>query len=217
MVPGRPHREARRGRHVWRTRRERRDARAGRCLACGGPGHEFEDQTIGILAAQRLLVEPCGHLPWQRTSGCEAVGPELKRPGGDREAGHLGRARPGPTAGRVFPREERHGGARRPGTVAVVEVVGSGIVEIHGLLDRTEPEEVRVEIHVPLRRPRNRGDVVNARNAQCFRFGIGSEGRQGTFGPSHGRLTCLWAYQPTHSTVRLRCETRPGARVGSAQ
>ena len=23
----------------------------GRCLACGGPGHEFEDQPIGILAA----------------------------------------------------------------------------------------------------------------------------------------------------------------------
>ena len=37
---------------------------AGRRLACGGPGHEFEDQPIGILAAERLLVEPLGHLPW---------------------------------------------------------------------------------------------------------------------------------------------------------
>ena len=54
--------------------------------------------------------------------------------------------------------------------------MGPGIVEVYGLLDRTEPEEVRVEIHVLLRRPRNRGDVMNARNAECLRFGSGGWG-----------------------------------------
>ena len=75
------------------------------------------------------------------------------------------------------------------------------------------PGTVRVEIHVLLCRPRNRGDVVNARNAERFCFGSGDWGHYSTFGPFHGRFTCLRAFQRPHSSVRFRSGTRPGARV----
>ena len=52
--------------------------------------------------------------------------------------------------------------ARLAGLVAVVEVVGAGVVEVDGLLDEPEPERAGVELDVPARRARDRRDVVDA-------------------------------------------------------
>jgi hypothetical protein len=46
--------------------------------------------------------------------------------------------------------------------VAVIEMIGLGIVEIDGLLDEAKPKDSRVERDVAARRARNRRNVVDA-------------------------------------------------------
>src|SRR5690348_3148010 len=71
----------------------------------------------------------------------EADGARQNRKGGD---GHLPRAdAPAPRAG---PGEERDDASRSADLVAVIEVVGLGIVEIDGPLDEAEAEHPSVEV-----------------------------------------------------------------------
>ncbi len=81
-------------------------------------------------------------------------------------AAKLSRNRTRRAARRVLPGKECHRAAWCSRTVAVVKMVGPRIVEIYGLLDCTEPEDVRVEVHILLRGPRNGGDVMDARNTE---------------------------------------------------
>ena len=52
--------------------------------------------------------------------------------------------------------------ARLAGLVAVVEVVGLGIVEVDGLLDQPETQSAGVEVHITLRLARDGGYVVDS-------------------------------------------------------
>ncbi len=65
-------------------------------------------------------------------------------------------------AGRnMIPREECEDGAGRTGFVAEIEVIGAGIVEVHGLLHQPQAEDARIEIEIALRRTGDGGDVVD--------------------------------------------------------
>jgi hypothetical protein len=62
----------------------------------------------------------------------------------------------------MLPGEEGEDRARAAGLVAIVEVVGARIVEIHRLLDQPQSERPGVEVEIALRGARDRGDVMNA-------------------------------------------------------
>src|SRR5258705_9599122 len=87
------------------------------------------------------------------------------------------------------PREERHDAPRRPHLVAVVEMVGLRIVEVHRALHEPEPEQPAIEVEVPLRVTRDRGDVVNTQDVAhvALRYG-GALGGARRAGLSSGAL-----------------------------
>jgi hypothetical protein len=62
-------------------------------------------------------------------------------------------------AGELEPGEDRAG---RAGLVAEVQVVGVGRVEVHGLLDHPQAEDVGIELDVLLRVGGDHRDVVHA-------------------------------------------------------
>src|SRR3981081_427820 len=62
----------------------------------------------------------------------------------------------------VLPGEKSEDGAGMSRLVAVVEVVGAGIVEVDGLLHEPQPQRARVEVEVPGRVARNSRHVMNA-------------------------------------------------------
>src|SRR5690606_41843831 len=88
--------------------------------------------------------------------------PEIDRARSDREGRHRDLPRTLPAAPRARPGEEGHDRPGRADLVAEVEVVGLRVVEVHRALDEPQPEEPDVEIEVPLRVARDRGDVVDA-------------------------------------------------------
>src|SRR5262249_450509 len=95
----------------------------------------------------------------------EAVRPEAKRLGRDPECGLLREADAGPSGRRILPRKEGLDGAGMTDVVAVIKMVGAGVVEIHRLLDEAQPEHAGVEIEVAVRFPGNGRHVVNSRHA----------------------------------------------------
>src|SRR5262249_47465612 len=62
----------------------------------------------------------------------------------------------------MFPRKEGQYRCRLPDFVAVVEMIGCWIVEIHCSLDEAQTEDARVEVEVTIGAPRNARDVMNA-------------------------------------------------------
>jgi hypothetical protein len=64
--------------------------------------------------------------------------------------------------GRVLPGEEREDRSGLAGFVAVVEVVGAGIVEVDGLLDEPQPQRVRVEVEICARPAGDGRDMMDA-------------------------------------------------------
>src|SRR5688572_16220393 len=68
---------------------------------------------------------------------------------------------PAPCAG---PGEESHDAARIADVVAVIQVIGLRIVEVHRALHEPEPQHPRVEVEVALRIARDRGDVMDAQD-----------------------------------------------------
>src|SRR4051812_46406043 len=61
-------------------------------------------------------------------------------------------------------RKERENCTRTSGSVAVIEMIGSGVVEVHGLLHEPKAKNLGVEIDVGLRIDGDRRDVMNAGN-----------------------------------------------------
>ena len=60
------------------------------------------------------------------------------------------------------PREKREDRPGRTGIVAVIEMIGAGIVLVDGLFDEALPEHAGVEIHVLAGIGGDRGDVMEA-------------------------------------------------------
>jgi hypothetical protein len=64
----------------------------------------------------------------------------------------------------MLPREEGQDGARLAVLVAIIEMIGGGIVEIDGLLHQAKAKRPRVELHISRRFPGDRCDVMDARH-----------------------------------------------------
>src|SRR5690606_12424513 len=113
--------------------------------------------------------------------------PEIDRARSDREGRHRDLPRTLPAAPRARPGEEGHDRPGRADLVAEVEVVGLRVVEVHRALDEPQPEEPDVEIEVPLRIARDRGDVVDAEDLG-HRYLTCAGGRAGQ-GPGRSRYS----------------------------
>src|SRR5262249_5044764 len=70
--------------------------------------------------------------------------------------------------------------------ITIVEVVGAGIVEIHGLLDQAQAEGPRVELEVPLSLTGDGGDVVEP---ILLHVSILRSARSAVLTPSNSALT----------------------------
>ena len=68
----------------------------------------------------------------------------------------------GPAGRRMLPGEEGEDGAGVPDLVAVIEMIGAGIVEIDRLLDETQPERAGIELIVSQGVTCDGRDVMNA-------------------------------------------------------
>jgi hypothetical protein len=120
---------------------------------------KFEAQPLRIGEHQRTrLPVQVGH-PF----AAEPVDPEVERrlrcDAEHHTVHHAGAVLPCPSAG-VF--EEGEIGARRPVLVGVEQVVDRRIVLVDGLLDQSEPEHARVEVHVGRGVAGDGADVVDA-------------------------------------------------------
>jgi hypothetical protein len=129
---------------------------------------QLERQPVGIAQRDHDVVEALlGSVEVDRRCG-EAIDPGVDRT--RRDAKRDGRDLTGARTPlrcdqrREHPGEERQDRARGPHAVAVVQVVGPRVVEVHGPLHEAQPEQPHVEVHVALRIAADRGDVVDAGN-----------------------------------------------------
>ena len=131
---------------------------------------QFQHQSVRIGKGQDLLgaaghERPAGGSLVLHAVADEPFDPEADRLGQDRERRDRdlsGSVAPGPGAGPGKEREEAAGSA---GLVAEVEVIGLGVVEVHGALDQPEAEHAGVEVEIALGIPRDGGDMVKAEDA----------------------------------------------------
>src|SRR5581483_4543410 len=74
-------------------------------------------------------------------------------------------SRSDPAAHGLRPGKERQNSSWMTLTVTVIKVIGRRVVKVHRQLDKAQPEDARIEIDVGLWVTRDRGYVVNTRNA----------------------------------------------------
>jgi hypothetical protein len=124
------------------------DQRQAHAVRIGERQHGLAEALLQCLMRDALLDE--------------AMGPVAQRPGGDPERGLLGLADAAATGRGILPREEGQDGAGISGLVAIIEMIGAGIVEVHRLLDEPQAQRPGVKVEVPQGVASDRGDMVDA-------------------------------------------------------
>ena len=138
-------------------------AAAPGALALGaGDADEREAHAVRVPERQHGLAEALLGRLVRHALLDEAVGPEADRFLRHPERRLLRLADSGPSRRHMGPGEEGQDGAGPPGLVAEIEVIGAGIVEVHGLLDEPQAERPGVEVAVAAGVAGDRGDVVDA-------------------------------------------------------
>ena len=134
------------------NREFRRHAAAGpgRLVLDAGHADQRQPHAVRIAEGHDGLAEA----PRRRVMR-NAILDEAMRPVADRTFRHpehrlLGLADAEPARRDMLPRKEREDRAGRAGLVAEIEMIGAGIVEIHGLLHEPEAERARVEVEIAL-------------------------------------------------------------------
>src|SRR5262249_50548173 len=123
----------------------------------------------------------------------QALRPVADRLGRDAERGLLGLADTIASGRDMLPREEGEDGAGLALLVAVIEVIGAGIVEVDGLLHQAQAERAGVEVDIARGVARYGRDVMNA---------------------GHGGSPAVC---DRGSRVLLAPQSRPMCRAGNAQ
>ena len=101
--------------------------------------------------------------------------PVADRACGDAKAGLLCQAHPIASKRRVLTRKERENGAGATDMIAIIEMIGAGIVEIHCLLDEVQTDDVLIELQVARGLARNCRHVMDASHtAGLFRIHLRS-------------------------------------------
>ena len=103
----------------------------------------------------------------------QALGPVADRAFRNAEDGLLRLPDPEPARRRALPCEEGQDRARMAGRIAVVEVIGAGVVEIDRLLDQAQAKRPRVEIEVPARRACDARHMMDAARHASSSFASG--------------------------------------------
>src|SRR4029077_19155309 len=98
----------------------------------------------------------------------EPVRPIADRARRDAKRRLLGEADAAAPGRRMLPGKERQDGAGVADPVAIIEMIGAGIVEVHRLLDEAQPDDARVEIQIARGLTGNRRDVMNARHGSVL-------------------------------------------------
>ena len=91
----------------------------------------------------------------------ESLDPEPDGAGKDRERRNGNLSRSLATATSIRPRKERHDTSGGAFSIAEIEMVGGGVVEVDGSLDEPEPEDASVEVEITLGVAGNARDVMN--------------------------------------------------------
>src|SRR5215204_1987977 len=139
-----------------------RNGAAGPSCAPVFGSRELYAQAVGVFEGEDSVPEAVARFLEADAVLKEALRPVAQRGSGDGERGHDELASPDTSPRRVRPREEGHDRTRATRAVAVVEMVGLGIVEVDGLLDQAQAKDAGVEVHVTLRLARDGGYVVDS-------------------------------------------------------
>jgi len=127
-----------------------------------GNANQREAHPVRIGEGQQGFAEALFQRFMSDALGEEAMGPIAQRAGRNAERRLLGLADTTTAGACAFPREERQDRPGSSGLVAIVEMIGAGIVEIDGLLDEAQSQASGIKVIVSQGVTRNRGDVVNA-------------------------------------------------------
>ena len=110
-----------------------------------------EPRPVGILERERRCAEALDGRVVGDALLDQALGPVTDRALRNAEHGLLRFADAEPSGRGPLPGEKGEDRARMAGRVAVIEVIGAGIVEIDRLLHQAQAKRARVEIEVPAR------------------------------------------------------------------
>lgn len=132
-----------------------------------GGCHKVELESVRITQREPFLICGCTGDGGVHTEVAEVVLPPTQAALRNRERSGGRLAGTDPPGDHLTPREEGHERARPPGVVAVVQVVGRWIVEVDGLLDKSETETADIEVNVGLRVSCDGGDVMQTRGVRC--------------------------------------------------
>lgn len=130
----------------------------GRVYVCFLP-HQFQHHAIGVAKGEEGLAK-AGFFAKGDLMSSQPLAPKVEGRVGD-AVGH-GRdfARAAHPASRHWPWEKCQNGARLARVIAIVEVIGSGVVKIDCQFDKPLAENLGVKIHIALGVARKSGDVV---------------------------------------------------------
>src|ERR1700685_1213107 len=150
-----------------------------------GDADQGQAHAVGIGEGQHGPPEA-----FFRRLGVYAVLDQPVRPIGDCAFGHakcrlLRQADAATPRRRMLPRKEREDGAGMADPVAIIEMIGAGIVEVHRLLDEAQPDDASIEIPITLGLAGNRSDVMDARHGSVLRE-RGNEGHAVILLSEHG-------------------------------
>ena len=119
-------------------------------------------RSVEVFERERRLAEALDRWKVGDALLDKALGPVANRAFRDAEHSLLHFADSKPARRRAVPREEGEDRAGMASRIAVVQVIGGGVVEVHRLLYQAQAERSRVEIEVPARRACNARHVMDA-------------------------------------------------------
>src|SRR5205807_3407064 len=124
-----------------------------------GDTGNFELQSVGIAKPQDEMRKALGGSFKVDAMPGKPHHPVFERSLRHRESHRIDHPAAAPAAIGQSERKKGEDRAGTPGLVAKVEMIGAGIVEVHGFLDEAKAQNRSVEVEIRLRINSDRGDV----------------------------------------------------------
>lgn len=134
--------------------------------------NQFHFDVVGVAKPQNRLPETRTWVLRRNTSVLQSRFPPFVGAGRDRKSNRCGRARTCFSWRSARPRKEGQNGTWATHKVAIIKVVGAGVVKVDGPLYQTQAQDRGVEGDVRLSVTRNRRDMMNTANAGHKLIGI---------------------------------------------
>ena len=120
-------------------------------VSVAGDADQRKRHAVGIGKRQDAFAESMLDRAVRHAFLDEAMGPVSKRPGGNAKRRFLRLSHARAARRGVLPRKEGEDGAGAARRIAIIEMIGAGVVEVHGLLDEAQAEHTSIEIVVTQR------------------------------------------------------------------